>query len=43
MAANDFISETGPDAYDLTPASKSLTLPSYRDGFPFRYATLSIS
>ncbi|KAH7310184.1 O-methyltransferase [Rhexocercosporidium sp. MPI-PUGE-AT-0058] len=35
MAANDFISETGPDAYDLTPASRSLTMASYRDGFPF--------
>jgi hypothetical protein len=35
MAANDFISETGPDAYDLTSASRSLTMASYRDGFPF--------
>lgn len=39
MAAMDFIREVGPDQYDLNDVSKSLLIPSHRDGIPFWYVS----
>ena len=42
LSATNMISETGADEYRSTPVSTALTIPKYRDGIGYLYASLSV-